>query len=247
MITIVLPAYDEAENIGPLLVAMKRAMEESGLRDYRIIVINDGSKDETGAIARSLQSEMRIEVHDNERNLGLAETLKRGLVRAVADSADDDIIVTMDSDNSHAPALIMRMVQGIREGNDVVIASRYRYGARTRGLSATRHALSYGASALFRLLLPIDGVRDYTCGYRAYRGLLLRRAFRDLGPDQLISERGFSCMVDILLKIREYDPIITEIPLILRYDKKIGASKMNVARTVGDTMALIARRRFGVR
>jgi dolichol-phosphate mannosyltransferase len=246
MITIVLPAYNEAANIKPLLVAMKRAMEDSGLTDYRIILVNDGSTDGTGEVARS-QTDMRIEVLDNEQNVGLAETLKRGLLHAVQGSADDDIIVTMDSDNSHTPTLIMRMVQGIREGNDVVIASRYRYGARTRGLSRARRALSYGASALFRLLLPIDGVRDYTCGYRAYRGLLLRRAFRDLGPDRLISERGFSCMVDILLKMREYDPIITEVPLILRYDKKVGASKMNVARTVGDTRVLIARRRFGVR
>jgi len=69
-----------------------------------------------------------------------------------------------------------------------------------------RELLSLGASLLFRTVFPIDGVKDFTCGYRAYRAALLKRAFAELGPSVLISERGFSCMVDILLKIREYKP-----------------------------------------
>jgi dolichol-phosphate mannosyltransferase len=186
-----------------------------------------------------------LTLRQNERNLGLAESLKRGLMCALGLSRDDnDIIVTMDADNTHTPGLIFRMAQAIAEGNDVVIASRYRYGARVRGLTASRRLLSQGASWLFRVVFPMRGVRDYTSGFRGYRAGLLRRAFDELGPDGIISERGFACMVDILLKIREFDPIITEVALILRYDQKKGASKMHVGRTVRETLHLMVRRRL---
>ena len=247
MIHVVLPAYNEAENIGPLLAAIKTSMKNAGLPDYRVLVVNDGSTDGTLAVLERLKSDLPLDVLDNGTNMGLAETLKRGLVAAAEQAADDDIIVTMDADNSHTPALIRRMVFAVQEGNDVVIASRFRYGARVKGVACHRELLSLGASLLFRAVFPIDGVKDFTCGYRAYRAALLKRAFAELGPSVLISERGFSCMVDILLKIREYNPIITEVPLVLRYDLKQGQSKMKVLRTVGDTLRLMARRRCGMR
>ncbi|MEP6653447.1 MAG: glycosyltransferase family 2 protein [Myxococcales bacterium] len=246
MIYVVLPAYNEAKNIQPLLDSLATAMRDGGLPNYRVLVVNDGSTDETLVRLQALQATLPLVILDNEVNMGLAETLKRGLVAAVEMVTDEDIVVTMDADNSHSPALIKRMVLSIQEGNDVVIASRFRYGARVRGVPVHRRMLSSGASMLFRMLFPIDGVRDFTCGYRAYRATLLKRAFTDLGPSAIISEKGFSCMVDILLKIREYYPIITEVPLILRYDQKQGASKMKVMRTVTDTLKLAARRRFGI-
>jgi dolichol-phosphate mannosyltransferase len=247
MIHVVLPAYNEGANIAPLLRNTKTAMKNAGLPDYHVLVVNDGSTDDTRAVLDSMKSELPVTVLDNETNQGLAETLKRGLVRAAEIAEDEDIIVTMDADNSHTPALIRRMVLAIQEGNDVVIASRYRYGSRVRGVPAHRLLLSSGASWRCRALFPIDGVRDFTCGYRAYRAGLLKRAFAELGPSAIISERGFSCMVDILLKIREDNPIITEVPLILRYDQQQGASKMKVLKTVGDTLKLVVRRRFGSR
>jgi len=110
------------------------------------------------------------------------------------------------------------------------------------GLTAQRRFLSWGASWLFRAAFPIPNVRDYTCGFRAYRAGTLRRAI-DGNPD-FFSERGFTCMVDILLKLRTEDPpvLMTEVPLLLRYDKKIGASKMDVGQTVRDTFDLMGRR-----
>jgi dolichol-phosphate mannosyltransferase len=247
MIHIVLPAYNEAENIGPLLLSIRTSMKNAGLPDYKVLVVNDGSTDNTLDVLRGLKSELPLDIMENEQNMGLAETLKRGLVEAANRATEEDIIVTMDADNSHTPALIRRMVFAVQEGNDVVIASRFRYGAKVMGVPRHREMLSLGAAFLFRAVFPIEGVRDFTCGYRAYRASLLKRAFAELGPSVLISERGFSCMVDILLKIREYKPIITEVPLVLRYDLKQGQSKMKVLRTVGDTLKLLARRRLGLR
>ena len=113
------------------------------------------------------------------------------------------------------------------------------------GLSLQRRLLSALASVVFRVLFPIPGVKDYTCGYRAYRAGLLQRVM--VNNEDFISESGFSAMVDILLKLRRAYPdlLAREVPLLLRYDKKLSASKMNVKKTIRQTLSLIWRRRFG--
>jgi dolichol-phosphate mannosyltransferase len=137
------------------------------------------------------------------------------------------------------------MTMLIEEGNDVVVASRYAPGGRVLGVPLSRRVLSRGASLLFRVVYPVRGVRDYTCGYRAYRAGLLREAFARWG-NEFISAPGFSCMVDILLKLDRLRAVVTEAPLVLRYDRKAGKSKMNVGRTMAQTVSLLARRRLGL-
>ena len=239
MILIVLPAYNEAAGLPPLLHAIRQSMDESRLA-YEVVVVDDGSSDGTwDAIARSA-TEMPIVPVRHEANRGLAEALRSGLQVALSHAAPTDVIVTMDADNTHAPGLVMRMLTVIREGHDVVIGSRYVSGARVVGVPFHRRVLSYGASLLMRTVFPIEGVRDYTCGFRAYRASILQAAFARYG-EGLISQKGFSCMVDILLKLRTLDPIMGEVPLILRYDLKHGMSKMHAARTTVDTLALMLR------
>lgn len=243
MIVVVLPAYNEALCIGELLDSFCEAIGEEG-KPCRFIVVNDGSSDDTAAVVNGYRNRMELELINHPHNRGLAEAMKTGLFRAVETCSDKDIIVTMDADNTHLPGLMFRLVRLIREGNDVVIASRYQRGAKIRGLSLYRRFLSYTAALLFRTIFPMAGARDYTCGYRAYRASLLKKAFHEYGP-QFISEPGFSCMVDILIKLRKFDPIVEEAPLILRYDQKKSSSKMNVGRTIRQTLSLLVRRRLG--
>jgi dolichol-phosphate mannosyltransferase len=79
-------------------------------------------------------------------------------------SSDVEVVVTMDSDNTHSPGLFLRMIMALDEGNDVVIASRYRHGSRVIGLNLYRKILSLGMSYLFRILFPIKGVRITAAG-----------------------------------------------------------------------------------
>ena len=209
-------------------------MNESRL-EYKVVVVDDGSSDGTwDAIVRHAR-EMPVVPVRHEQNRGLAEALRSGLQVALAEAAPADVIVTMDADNTHAPGLVMRMLGLIREGHDVVIGSRYVPGARVVGVPFHRRVLSYSASLLMRAVFPIEGVRDYTCGFRAYRASILQKAFARYS-ERLISQKGFSCMVDILLKLRTLDPIMTEVPLVLRYDLKHGMSKMRAAQTIVDTL-----------
>jgi dolichol-phosphate mannosyltransferase len=239
MIFMVLPAYNEAAGLPVLLRSIRQVMEESRL-DYKVVAVDDGSSDGTwDAITRHV-AEMPLVPVRHEVNRGLAEALRSGLQVAVREAAPTDVIVTMDADNTHAPGLIMRMLTLIREGHDLVIGSRYVAGARVVGVPFHRRVLSGGASLLMRAVFPIKGARDYTCGFRAYRASILQAAFARYG-EGLISQKGFSCMVDILLKMRRLDPIVTEVPLILRYDLKHGMSKMRAAHTIVDTLVLMAR------
>jgi len=242
MISIVLPAYNEAPCIGQLLDNFDTAIS-SGNKECRLIVVNDGSTDNTAEIVNSYKNRLNIELISHQHNQGLAEALKTGLHHAVNSATDNDIIVTMDADNTHPPALLFCMSSLIREGNDIVIASRYVKGAKIHGVSLYRQMLSLGAALLFRICFPVHGVRDYTCGYRAYKTAILKKAFTEYGS-HFISEKGFSCMVDILIKLSIFHPAIKEVPLVLRYDLKLSESKMNVGKTVRETIWLMVKRRW---
>ncbi len=240
---VVLPAYNEEQALGPLLDGIAEAMAEERFA-YQVVVVDDGSRDATLAIAQARSGAMPLRIERHEVNQGLGRTIGDGFRVAAAECDERDVVVALDADNTHPPGLIGAMVRRIREGNDVVIASRYQPGGRVLGVPPLRRFLSWGAGLLFRLTFPIPGVKDYTCGFRAYRGALLKEAFRRYG-DQFVSETGFQCMVDILLKLHRLGAICGEVPLVLRYDRKAGASKMKVGSTVLRTLGLMLRRRFG--
>lgn len=239
---VVLPAFNEERSLPSLLEAIDGSMVEAGL-PYEIVLLDDGSDDRTPDIARAYADHLPVRLHRHPVNLGLGAAVRDGLIEASEKADAEDVIVTMDADNSQSPALIERMVGMVGEGCDVVIASRFRPGSRVRGVPLLRRAMSYWGSRLFRLVFPISGVRDYTCGYRAYRAAVLQGALAAHGRE-FFDQEGFQCMVDILLKLRGVGLTFGEVPLVLRYDLKEGASKMRVLRTAGSTLALIVKRRF---
>jgi dolichol-phosphate mannosyltransferase len=243
-IFVVLPAYNEEQALPHLLDSLIDNLSDEQ-KDYSIIVVNDGSEDRTGEVADAYSRRHPVTVVHNDGNKGLAETMRRGLMEAVKRASPKDIIVTMDADNTHPAGLALRMIRSIREGNDVVIASRFREGSQLRGVPFHRLWLSRAASWLFRIFFPIRGVRDYTCGYRAYRADITKALIDKYGPE-FISERGFSCMIDILLRLRERHVVFTEVPLVLRYDLKPGRTKMRVLETTWDTLRLLISRRLGL-
>ncbi|MBF0361688.1 MAG: glycosyltransferase [Oligoflexia bacterium] len=248
-VIVVLPAYNEAENIGGLIEAIDESLytinfgHPLSTPNYQILVVDDGSKDNTREVVLSYKKVIPIILIQHEKNQGLGATIRDGLKHAASICHSKDIIVAMDADNTHPAELMNQMIRKIREGLDVVIASRYQNGSRVIGVPWNRRPLSFVASILFQVLFPIHGVKDYTCGYRAYRGYVLKRAFEKFGTT-FVSETGFQCMVDILLKLRKLDFIFGEVPMILRYDKKRGLSKMRVFRTVVDTLKLSMNRLF---
>jgi dolichol-phosphate mannosyltransferase len=242
-IFVVLPAFNEEARIGSLLDHIDESLQEARLA-YHVVVVDDGSGDATASIVEGRGVRMPITLCRHRVNLGLGATLRDGLLEAAGRAADRDIVVTMDADDTHTPGLILRMTGMISEGYDVVVASRYRTGSRSIGVPWSRRLLSYGGSWMLRLLFPIRGIRDYTCGYRAYRASALKDAIGAYG-DRFVDQDGFQSTLDILLKLRTRPLHFGEVPFLLRYDIKEGATKMDVPRTIRKTLQLILVRRLG--
>jgi len=242
-IWVVLPAFNEAENLPALFRGLIVVHDNTYNLDIHVLVVDDGSTDETAAVAGRDYSPLTVEVLRNGSNCGLAETFMRGMIAAAEKTGDDDIILCMDADNTHLPGQLLQMTRKILEGRDVVIASRYRPGAVIKGVPFSRQLMSLGMSFLFRTVFPIPGVRDYSCGYRAYRGEFLKRAIASQGP-ALFSGEGFACMVALILRLHRMGAIFGEVPIVLRYDQKAGQSKMQMARTIWRTLSVLARERL---
>ena len=237
MIHVVLPSYNEEHGLAQLLPAIETALASE---PHRVIVVDDGSSDGTAAVARA---HANTELVSHAVNQGLGPTLRDGIAAALAGAADTDVVVTLDADDSHDPVLMPAMVRKIQDGSDVVVASRFRPGSVTNGVPALRRLTSWGASVLLRATLPTPGIRDFTCGFRAYRASALREALRrDAGRFEQVS--GFECMLYLLLQMRRTGASFGEVPMILRYDKKRSASRMRVWRTIRSTLGVIARERL---
>lgn len=244
-IFIVLPAYNEEKSLPSLLNRIQELNGEFS-KDPKVIVINDGSKDQTPQILKEYSTKMNLHYVDVYPNQGLANAIRTGIEEVLKFTQKGDIVVTLDADDSHNPHLIKRMAGMIKEGSEIVIASRYQNGARIMGLTKIRELYSEVASILFKTIVGMKGVKDYTCGFRAYDADFLKK-LQNHYKERLVEEKGFSCMAEILLKSNRFNPIIHEVPMILRYDFKLSDSKMKVARTINLTLGLLWAYRFSKR
>ncbi len=235
----VLPAYDEAASIEDLIDRIAEVSAREAW-DYDILVIDDGSADATGEIVgRIARQGIPVRVLRNEQNRGLGFSIRRGLREASAAADAGDVIITLDADLTQDPAFAPSMVRRIEDGYDVVIASRYRAGSSASGLRWVRRILSRLASGLVTLLRPVRGVRDYSCGYRAYRAEVIQAAFERFGDD-FITQRGFACMLEIAERLRDMASF-TEVPFVLHYDAKRKGSAIRILPTIAQYFDVMVR------
>jgi dolichol-phosphate mannosyltransferase len=237
-----LPAYNE-EIALPRLLARIAPLAKASAAPMTVVLYNDGSSDATVPIAREWQSRLPLVILDGVVNKGLGAGLRALVEYAVAQADDDDVLVVMDCDDTHDPAQIGDMLNKLAAGADVAIGSRFVRGATVRGVPAFRRLTALGAAGLFKSVHPVRGVWDYTCGYRAYRVAVLKQAAAKYG-DALIAERGFACMVELLLKLNALGVRFAEIPLQLRYDLKPTATKMGVGSNMRRLLQLLVRWRW---
>jgi dolichol-phosphate mannosyltransferase len=234
---ILLAAYNEEKNFPLIFEDIKKQKWQF---DYNIIIVNDGSSDNTNQVAVDYSKQLPITVISHEHNMGLGKALLTGFTYLNNTIKNGDFVATFDADNSHPVEIISSMLNKIEPDYDLVVASRYCSGGGQKGLGFIRKILSSWASSFLAVIWPIKHIRDYSCGFRMYRGSLIKSLFAKFG-DKFIEESGFSASIEILLKASLITDKFIEVPMILRYDKKIGASKMKIFRTIFRYLALLTK------
>ena len=221
---LVLPTYQEVENIADIVRQAHRALVSCGLPSFRILVVDDGSPDGTAARVRELAAELPdVELMERSVREGLGRAYVAGFTHAIAQGAD--ALVQMDADLSHDPADIPRLVEALRSGADVVIGSRYVPGGGVTQWGLVRRLLSRGGSVYGRLVLGVP-VRDLTGGFKGLRAGLVE------GLDLTSLEaHGYGFQIETTYRAIRRGARVVEIPIVFR-DRQRGKSKMTAAIAV---------------
>jgi len=241
MIYVLLPAYNEEDALPPLVQRIDTVMR--GMPSpYRVVVVNDGSRDRTAQILAELSARYPLEALTHKHNRGLGETARDGFEHIAEHAAPGDIIVRMDCDDTHDPRYIPPMVAKLNEGYEVAIASRYAPGGGQVGVDAYRRTISRIANLLLKTVFPITGVWEYTCGFRAYRAALIQDAIAIFGNRFIdLKGMGFTGTVEKIIKCKLMGARVAEVPFVLRYDRKLSTSKVVTSITTLGYLMLIAK------
>lgn len=236
-----LPAYNEEGSLSEVFRKIIN-VKNNYLNNLEVIVVNDGSTDSTEEILKEYASQYSyIKYINHEKNEGLGCAIKTLFEYAIENYDNEDILVTMDADNTHNPIIIPKLCNKVkREQLDVVIASRFVKGGEEKGLSLTRKIYSRGARLFFKIFFPIKDVSDYSSGFRAYNIGYLKKVM-EIYKGKLITTDGFDCMAEILARFSKIGVKAGEYPLVLEYNLKRGNSKMNVLKTIKGYFDLIKK------
>jgi len=223
---LILPTYNEAQNLEPLVAAV-RALPG----DLHIFVVDDGSPDGTGALADALARDRTdLTVVHRRGPRGYGQALGEGCRTALAWGAE--AIFTMDCDFSHDPAALPGLQRALEKA-DVVIGSRYVAGGELRAWPLHRRLLSVSANAFVRVLFALPA-RDCTSGFRAYR-----RAVLESIPWPELHSPGYSCLVELLYwAARRREVLVREVPICFT-ERREGKSKMGLREIVWGALNLL--------
>jgi dolichol-phosphate mannosyltransferase len=213
---VLIPTYNERENL-PLIVAAVLAHAFT-----RILVIDDGSPDGTGALADQLAAAHpgRVSVMHRQSARGLGRSYLDGFRAAL--QTDADFVCQMDADLSHDPKFLPALVAGAENGGGLVIGSRYVEGGRVENWPLRRRMLSAFANFYIRTATGLR-VNDGTSGYRCWR----REALARLPLDAIASD-GYSFLVEVTFQAAHAGITIAEVPIVF-VERRLGASKLSSA------------------
>ncbi|MGH9230915.1 MAG: polyprenol monophosphomannose synthase [Acidimicrobiales bacterium] len=223
---IIIPTYLEVENIADLLRQVRRSVP-----DADILVVDDSSPDGTAALAKQIgDEEGQIETLVQPEKTGLAAAYRAGLAQGFAGGYD--VIVQMDADFSHDPAMLPELLRQVDAGADVVIGSRYVAGGSITDWPTVRRLLSRGGNIYASTLLGL-GVRDATSGFRAYRGGVLK-----VIAAGATRATGYAFQVELAYRAHCLGARIVEVPITFN-DRVRGVSKLSW-HIIGEAMSLVA-------
>jgi len=237
---LILPTYNEAENIRAITAAAAEVLAAAAPAGFRVLVVDDGSPDGTGRIADEIAGEQGwLEVlHRSEKN-GIGPAYLAGFRRALDSGAG--YVIEMDSDFSHDPADIARLLAATDPaspggGADLALGSRYVPGGGVRDWGLLRRFISEGGSTYARLVLGLR-IRDLTGGFKCFRREVLEAIHFDG-----VRSQGYAFQVELTYRAVQAGFRVVEVPIVFR-DRERGQSKMSW-RIAVEAMWLVPRLRF---
>ena len=216
---IVLPTYNEAENIEKLIVKIFSEAKTINGWKINILVVDDKSPDGTGKIVKKLKKKFDLLhlLEGDKQGLGVAYI--RGFKYAMA-KIKPDALFEMDADFSHPPKLIASFLKGIDEGYDFIIGSRYIPGGATPDWNFSRKLISGGGNFFARVVAGLMEIHDCTSGFRCISSKLIKKIDLDK-----LGAKGYSFQMNLLYEAKVSGAKFKEVPLVFP-DRTKGKSKM---------------------
>jgi dolichol-phosphate mannosyltransferase len=230
---VVIPTYNEAENVDAIVRRTVEELERVVPGDYRILVVDDSSPDGTGELADALARELpAVEVLHRTAKSGLGHAYLAGFAEALAGGAE--LVIEMDADFSHDPGYLGDLLEASK-GADLVLGSRYVPGGGVENWGLARRLISRGGGVYARVILRVN-VHDLTGGFKCIRREVLEAI--DLGS---VRAEGYVFQIEVTYRAILAGFHVTEVPIVFR-DRSRGASKMS-ARIALEAMWLVPRLR----
>jgi dolichol-phosphate mannosyltransferase len=233
---LILPTYNEAENIEAIVHAAGKVLAGAAPEGFRVLIVDDGSPDGTGTIADRLAGEhdwARV-LHRSEKN-GIGPAYLAGFRHALGEGAG--YVMEMDSDFSHDPADLARLLDAVHGGADLALGSRYVPGGGVSDWGLLRRFISEGGSTYARIVLGLS-VRDLTGGFKCFRRSTLEAIHFDS-----VRSQGYAFQVELTYRAVRAGFSVVEVPIVFR-DRQRGTSKMSW-RIAAEAMWLVPRLRYG--
>lgn len=237
---ILIPVLNEAGNL-PQLLKDLQVLSTTLQKEFdtHVILVDDGSQDGTCELAKSLSTEvgLRLTSLRHEINQGPGKAFATGFSYLASFLKDNDLVLTMEGDNTSRIELVKQMLVRLAEGFDVVFASPYMYGGKIINTSTYRVFLSSMANLFIKELLGIHGILTVSSFFRLYRVPALKRLQAVYGPG-IVERSGFECMVEMTMKMINLQLTISEVPLVLDTSARIGKSRMKIVKTIRGYLIL---------
>lgn len=215
---LILPTYNEAENIGPIVAAVTQRLGECA-REHVVLVVDDNSPDGTGDAADLLSKTYpSVRVLHREGKEGLGRAYLAGFAVALENGAD--LVIEMDADFSHDPRDIVRLVRAAHNECDLAIGSRYVGGGGVRDWPLMRRILSRAGCQYARRMLGVE-VNDLTGGFKCFRAETLRA----IALDKVISN-GYGFQIELTYRVIRAGRTVKEVPIWFT-ERRAGTSKMS--------------------
>lgn len=234
MIYLLVPVYNEEDNLEKLA---KSFLSLTGPSAFFFLFVDDCSKDRSVEMIKELFSSANHHVITKEVNGGPGHSFNLGFEWILERCEENDLVVTLEADGTSDLGILPAMLSLAGEFKfDLVLASVYAQGGGFEKTSFIRKFISFWANLMLRSLFDVK-VLTLSSFYRVYQVSLLR-TIQQQNP-KIIEQSGFVCMFEILLKAITAEARIIEVPMLLRSDERVGASKMKIIRTSKEYLKLI--------